>query len=97
MLFYVSDGFKNGMLCKCTNDTANCQNATGMCETKPGGVCYAQYYSDLSGQHWNLRKGCVDDPLSPICQSTKSESDGYTNLCCNDTNMCNENLIQIGK
>ena len=62
------------------------------CETTVGGVCYAQYYSDVSGKHWTLRKGCLDDPSSLICHYSSQLN---RNECCNDTDMCNINLFQI--
>ena len=55
-----------------------------------------QYYHDLSGKHWNLRRGCLSDPSSVICQYTKSDS--HVNMCCNDTNLCNDDsMITTGE
>ena len=81
--------YLGGLQCKCTDDCPE----KSTCNTTAGGVCYVQYYSDVSGKHWNLRKGCLDDPSSVICQYTKSDS--HTNVCCNE-DMCNDNLSTNG-
>ena len=77
-----------GLLCtECTDDCTG----ESTCE---GGACYAQNYSDVSGKHWNLRKGCLHGGLSSvICQYTKSAT--HISVCCNDTDFCNDNLLQI--
>lgn len=75
-----------GLLCECTEDCAG----ESTCE---GGACYAQYYSDLSGEHWTLRKGCLVDLSSLVCRYTNSDT--HTSACCNDTDFCNDNLFQI--
>ena len=72
-------------MCECTEDCTG----ESTCE---GAVCYAQHYSDVSGMHWNLRKGCLDTLSSVICQYTKSDT--HTSACCNDTDHCNDNLVQ---
>ena len=77
-----------GLLCACTDDCAE----ESTCEPTEGGVCYAQHYSDVSGKHWNIRKGCLDDPSSVICHHSSQLN---RNECCNDTDMCNINLFQI--
>ena len=43
-----------------------------------------------------MRKGCLDDPSSPICQ-LNNENGARISGCCNDTDMCNVNLLQIGE
>lgn len=76
--------------CNCSDD---CAGET-TCNTTSNGVCYTQYYSDISGKHWNWRKGCLDDPSSVICKYARS--DVHTNRCCNDKDMCN-NDFKIGE
>lgn len=80
----------DGLTCDCLND---CNNGSTTCQPKPGGVCYAQYFSDMSSRFWHYRKGCFDERLK-LCDYTASKS--HINKCCNDTDKCNANLIKVG-
>ena len=74
-----------GLTCVCSPDNTNC-GKSGTCEVGVGGVCYAQFYSDIFDAHWTVQKGCLTDRSAPVCEHNLSDS--HQGGCCSE-DMCN--------
>lgn len=75
----------SGLTCVCSPDNTNC-GKSGTCEVGVGGVCYAQFYSDIFDAHWTVQKGCLTDRSAPVCEHNLSDS--HQGGCCSE-DMCN--------
>ena len=83
----------SGLVCNtCGSGRCQVSETIATCTATRGGFCYSSIHADISGDHWNMLKGCTAEN-SIICKTP--DTDMHKVKCCNDTDRCNEDLIEL--